>query len=56
MHELFGVFDAGALAHGDQTVFGRHDLGDRLIQIGLKASVAIGHNAHDLAGLDHGQA
>jgi len=51
--QLARLFQAGALAHGDEAVLRRHDLGDELVEIGLEASVAVGDDADDLAALDH---
>ena len=56
VHELLGVFGAGALAHGDQALLRRHDVAHRLVQLGLEAQVTVGDDAHHLAPLDHRQA
>ena len=55
MHEALGVLELGALGHGDQLVALGHDIGHRLIEIGLETQVAVGHDADDLAPVEHRQ-
>ena len=55
MHEALGVLELGALGDGDQLVALGHDIGHRLIEIGLETQVAIGHDANDLAPVENRQ-
>ena len=56
VHQRLGFIAARALAHGDQLFARGHDIFDRLIEIGLKAQIAIGDDAHDTTvSADDGQ-
>ena len=57
VHELHRLFPGGALAHRHQALARRHDVLDRLVELGLESEIAVGDDAHDLArGADDRQA
>ena len=51
VHQRLGVFQSCPLLHRDQPVAWRHDAAHRLVEIGLEAQVAIGHNPDNLSPL-----
>ena len=51
----FGFFERGAHRNRDEILF-RHHVGDRQIEAGFKAQIAIGENADQLAVLGDGHA
>ena len=53
MHEPLGHFDLGAFRHGHQAVALGHDVGDRLVEVGLEPEVAIGDDADHATAFDH---
>ena len=48
VQQRLGLLERGALGDGDQVLLG-HQLGDRLVELGLPAQVAVGEDAHELA-------
>jgi hypothetical protein len=55
MHQRLGHLELGALGHRDQAITLRHDVGHRLVEIGLEARVAVGDDTDDALAVDHGQ-
>ena len=55
VHQLLRLLEVGAFGDRDELVALGHDVGDRLVEVGLEAQVAIGHDADDLAALDDRQ-
>ena len=57
VHQRHCLFAACAFAHRDQLRARRHDVPDRLAEIGFKAQIAVGDDAdHAARGIDHRQA
>ena len=56
VHQRLRELELGALGHGDQAVALGHDVGHRLVEIGLEAQVAVGDDADDFLAVDHRQA
>jgi hypothetical protein len=55
VHQLLRGLEVGPLGHRDQLVARRHDRGDRLVELGLEAQVAVGDDADDALALDDRQ-
>jgi hypothetical protein len=55
MHQLLGILQLGAFGYGHQPVALGHDLGDRLVEVGLEPEVAVGDDADDLPAVDNRQ-
>ena len=53
VHQLHGLFPAGAFLHGHQALPGGHDVRHRLVQVGLEAQIPVGDDANHLARLVH---
>ena len=55
VHQGLGFLQLRAFGHGHQPIALGHDAGHRLVEIGLEAQVAVGHDADDLAAVDDRQ-
>ena len=56
VHERHGLVAGRTLAHRHQTIARRHDVANRLVEIGLEPEVAVGDDAHHAPRLvDHRQ-
>ncbi len=51
VQQLFHIIQVCTFKHGDQSLFGRHDLVDAGIKVIFKTHVTAGHNTHQLLAL-----
>ncbi len=56
MHQHTSLIAAGIFLDRNQPVARRHDIEDRLVEIGFKTQVAVGDNTDHLLAVHHGQA